>query len=468
MIYIRTYAYNAEKVIENAIKSILNQTYGEFRYYLLDNGSTDGTRDIIRKYAEQDARIVPFYADKNFDQSVNKEFWNMIDYLQEDDLFCILDGDDAYEPTFLEEMYVFLEENKLDMAVCGSKFVDATSGKVIGEKVLTDSIVIWDGQQFGWFFPVIHWNLRQSWGKLFTARVAKARYERNFPEWFPRAYGGDTANIYECVKVAERIGVYGKALHLYTVSLDSVSHRWIEGREKCDFILFEKAKELLEMKCGFVSDDNLSFLYGVQFYALRDTLNVLFGSSLPAERKIGIAKYLFCNTITKQVFKESGCAEEESKKELLHFFVSHLLNVAKEADEAYLIEVAECLTALNAGFKEMILSEDLKWYLNHMAEVVRHVALGEYERAINNLMGYFINETENKKVPKSPVVLGQMLTALRNDERNYVFFSKKLIMWYIEHEDIDSAKRELAEWMQLLPEDGELLMMQKKMENRND
>ena len=44
MIYIRTFAYNAEKTLERAVDSILNQTYADFTYYLMDHGSTDGTR----------------------------------------------------------------------------------------------------------------------------------------------------------------------------------------------------------------------------------------------------------------------------------------------------------------------------------------------------------------------------------------------------------------------------------------
>ena len=144
MIYVRTCAYNAEKTLKRAIESILNQTYGDFRFYILDNGSTDGTREIIRYYAEKDERIVPFYNERNFDRSENFDFWNLIDSLVEGDYICFLDADDAYDTRFLEESFRFLTENQLDMVMCGSVFMDEETWTSYGARVLPEDIVISD------------------------------------------------------------------------------------------------------------------------------------------------------------------------------------------------------------------------------------------------------------------------------------------------------------------------------------
>ena len=61
MIYVRTCAYNAEKTLRRAMDSVLNQTYDKLTYYVLDNGSTDRTGEILREYAEKDSRVVPFF-----------------------------------------------------------------------------------------------------------------------------------------------------------------------------------------------------------------------------------------------------------------------------------------------------------------------------------------------------------------------------------------------------------------------
>ena len=50
-------AYNSEKYIAEAIESILNQTFKDFEFIIVNDGSTDKTAEIIEKYAKKDARI---------------------------------------------------------------------------------------------------------------------------------------------------------------------------------------------------------------------------------------------------------------------------------------------------------------------------------------------------------------------------------------------------------------------------
>jgi len=51
--------FNAGKYFEEAITSILNQTYKNYEYILIDNGSSDDSWKIIQKYAKKDKRIIP-------------------------------------------------------------------------------------------------------------------------------------------------------------------------------------------------------------------------------------------------------------------------------------------------------------------------------------------------------------------------------------------------------------------------
>ena len=51
--------YNAERYIADAIESILGQTFTDFEFIIWDDGSTDGTKDIVLSY--KDERIKYFY-----------------------------------------------------------------------------------------------------------------------------------------------------------------------------------------------------------------------------------------------------------------------------------------------------------------------------------------------------------------------------------------------------------------------
>ena len=57
--------YNAEKFLAESINSILSQTYSNFEFVILDDGSTDNSLKIIKAYAKEDKRIKILVNNKN-------------------------------------------------------------------------------------------------------------------------------------------------------------------------------------------------------------------------------------------------------------------------------------------------------------------------------------------------------------------------------------------------------------------
>lgn len=53
-------AYNIAEFLPRCLDSILNQTYSNLEVIVISDGSTDGTDNVIKEYAEKDSRIVPF------------------------------------------------------------------------------------------------------------------------------------------------------------------------------------------------------------------------------------------------------------------------------------------------------------------------------------------------------------------------------------------------------------------------
>lgn len=57
LISVITVSYNAVLTIEQTILSVINQTYLNIEYIIIDGGSTDGTVNVIKKYADKIAFI---------------------------------------------------------------------------------------------------------------------------------------------------------------------------------------------------------------------------------------------------------------------------------------------------------------------------------------------------------------------------------------------------------------------------
>lgn len=452
MIYIRTCAYNAEKTLRRAVDSVLNQTCQDFQYHILDNGSTDRTGELVREYAAGDARIIPYYNKVNRAYQENPDFWNLSKRIPEGSFFCILDADDAYESTFFQEMLDFMAENHLEVAACGTVFVDGNSDQALGSRVLPQSILADTPKRMDRYFPFIHWNLRQVWGKLYSSRAAAARYETELPDDWPRAYGGDTLNVMECVKAAGSFGVYGKALHRYTVSRKSVSHQWIPGRETADATLHERTLAFLRQQCGRVSVQNLRFLYLVYFNALKDTLAVWAGADLPFPEKLEILHRIFSQEIMREMLAadlgEYGVGEEEKRKLLRAVFQGLEKHGCGAGDIPRLSAVC---AVWNPDFEMLVPAERLGWYIEQVPGLVPALALGRYPESFRLLM----EAVESGCREDFPVELARTLAALLGDQDAYVRCSKLWIEALLRKKDLERAERELEEWESVLPGDAD-------------
>lgn len=105
--------YNEEKYIAKSIQSILDQTYPYFEFIIVNDGSTDGTLDVIRSF--DDPRII--VVDKpnsGLPDSLNKGIEK-----SKYDWIARMDGDDIAEPTRFENQVKYIDET---MGVIGGQF----------------------------------------------------------------------------------------------------------------------------------------------------------------------------------------------------------------------------------------------------------------------------------------------------------------------------------------------------------
>ena len=118
-----TSVYNGEAYLEECVNSILNQTFQDFEYIILNNGSTDRTPEILKSYSDPRLRII-HQENLGVPKSLNKGI-----SLCRTDLMAHLDADDYVHPQWLEKHIEFMTQNP-DVVICSSRFEELFNGKL--------------------------------------------------------------------------------------------------------------------------------------------------------------------------------------------------------------------------------------------------------------------------------------------------------------------------------------------------
>lgn len=109
-------AYNAEKYVEQAIRSIMNQTYKNLEILVTDDSSTDNTLKILQKLAEEDSRISIHHNEQN--KKIVKTLNDLVGRAK-GKYIARMDADDISLPKRIEKQVLFLENNKA-IDFCGT------------------------------------------------------------------------------------------------------------------------------------------------------------------------------------------------------------------------------------------------------------------------------------------------------------------------------------------------------------
>jgi GT2 family glycosyltransferase len=164
-------AYNALRYVGAAIDSVLQQTFTDFELLIVDDGSTDGTRDTIRSY--RDPRIIVIEHDRNRGLPAGL---NHALAIARGEYIARQDADDVSEPNRLHDQVAFLRRRP-EVALVGAWFtvIDALGTITSRVTLPTDDL---DVRWAMWFScPFVHSAVM--WRHL-PVRTAVGEYNERF------------------------------------------------------------------------------------------------------------------------------------------------------------------------------------------------------------------------------------------------------------------------------------------------
>ena len=126
-------AYNAIDYLDEAISSVINQSFRDLEIICVDDGSTDNTLELLQSYASKDSRIQVYHQENQgpggaINTGISKAKGKYI---------YVLDSDDVLDLYALEELYNIMEEKDLDFVIFKAINYDEDTGEYYEDPYFT-------------------------------------------------------------------------------------------------------------------------------------------------------------------------------------------------------------------------------------------------------------------------------------------------------------------------------------------
>lgn len=270
-------AYNTEKYIEKAIRSILEQTEKDIALCIRNNGSTDSTGDIIRKLAKEDSRIyyvenkvnglteegiIPFY----------KGWWPLKEELL-GEYISIVDSDDYIENNFVEELYNAGKKVDADIVVAGNYFINE-NGQTLGTR-MPPKVDINGLRSNPHNFPKLYNCFRTWWGKLFRTEFFLGNYEYAWEPVRPLWWNLDTIVMINYLLKAKNLICVDKPYYYFLDRSNSTYNMrpMDAGRLLEAYTLYNKDMECIKY-LSINTLENEEFIEKIHLYYIIESLSV--------------------------------------------------------------------------------------------------------------------------------------------------------------------------------------------------
>lgn len=128
IISIITPNYNSSKFLDDCISSVINQTYQNWEMLIVDDKSTDDSREKILELSKNDSRIKHVFLEENVGAA---EARNTAISQSKGRYIAFLDSDDKWHPNKLEEQIIFMKNNNIAFSFSNYEVVSEDGREII-------------------------------------------------------------------------------------------------------------------------------------------------------------------------------------------------------------------------------------------------------------------------------------------------------------------------------------------------
>ncbi len=128
-IFVAIPTYNGEKYLRQTVDSILNQTYTDFEVYIIDDCSTDSTREIAAQFPQKDGRVHLICNEKNRGACDNFNYCLELSKKTDCAYYCMISHDNLFYPDYFAKKVALMEKYPEAVMVCNASDIIDTEGK---------------------------------------------------------------------------------------------------------------------------------------------------------------------------------------------------------------------------------------------------------------------------------------------------------------------------------------------------
>lgn len=209
MVSILVPVYNAAPYLRQCIESITGQTYTDLQVVLIDDGSTDGSWDILQELAKKDRRL-EIYSQPNCGVAATRN--RLLDKVR-GDFVLFVDSDDWIEPNTVETLLREQEKEDYDMVAFQLSTPLPQDSQYTQEQAVAKFLE--------------HITFR---GSLCDKLIKSSLFE-GLKTDSAVSYGEDALMVWQVLQRVSSVLVLGKVLYHYRVNEDSLSRQRFNGKK---------------------------------------------------------------------------------------------------------------------------------------------------------------------------------------------------------------------------------------------
>lgn len=214
--------YNSEQFLGETLDSLLGQTFGDFEIICVNDGSTDGSAEILQTYARKDSRVRTF-SQENQGVSVAR---NNAMARAKGDILMFVDADDTLLPHALERVHEVFKQHDPEMLTFGLACDPPEAAPASLRRELSPKNKVYDG-----FAPSL---LFKDYARPYACRTAIARAFalRENVRFEPGiALGEDQVFYFATYPFSKKTVLLDEKLYIYRMNASSATHASTSGRE---------------------------------------------------------------------------------------------------------------------------------------------------------------------------------------------------------------------------------------------